>query len=69
MTELKIKNGIMKSVFITFDQAFYERILALLDRQKLFVDSVIGSKLQGRGSVKENRIMAVTRGPVCARPL
>ena len=33
MTELKIKNGIMKSVFITFDQAFYERILALLDRQ------------------------------------
>ena len=23
----------MKSVFITFDQAFYERILALLDRQ------------------------------------
>ena len=23
----------MKSVFITFDQAFFERIMALLDRQ------------------------------------
>ena len=46
MTELKIKNGIMKSVFITFDQAFYERILALLDRQNCR-DSVIGSSCRG----------------------
>ena len=41
MTELKIKNGIMKSVFITFDQAFYERIL------RIVVDSVIGSSCRG----------------------
>lgn len=58
----------MKSVFITFDQAFYERILALLDRQNCRGFSY-WQQLQGRGSVKENRIMAVTRGPVCARLL
>ena len=34
----------MKSVFITFDQAFYERILALLDRQNC---RVIGSSCRG----------------------
>ena len=51
MTELKIKNGIMKSVFITFDQAFYERILALLDRQNCRGFSY-WQQLQGRGSVK-----------------
>ena len=50
MTELKIKNGIMKSVFITFDQAFYERILALLDRQNCRGFSY-WQQLQGRGSV------------------
>ena len=49
----------MKSVFITFDQAFYERILALLDRQNC----------RGFSYWQENRIMAVTRGPVCARLL
>ena len=69
MTELKIKNGIMKSVFITFDQAFYERILALLDRQNCRGFSY-WQQLQGaRLCKKENRIMAVTRGPVCARLL
>ena len=51
MTELKIKNGIMKSVFITFDQAFYERILALLDRQNCRGFSY-WQQLQVRGSVK-----------------
>ena len=50
MTELKIKNGIMKSVFITFDQAFYERILAWLDRQNCRGFSY-WQQLQGRGSV------------------
>ena len=64
MTELKIKNGIMKSVFITFDQAFYERILALLDRQNCRGFSY-WQQLQGRGSVKGEPHY----GPVCARPL
>ena len=41
----------MKSVFITFDQAFYERILALLDRQNCRGFSY-WQQLQGRGSVK-----------------
>ena len=41
----------MKSVFITFDQAFYERILALLDRQNGRGFSY-WQQLQGRGSVK-----------------
>ena len=36
----------MKSVFITFDQAFYERILALLDRQNSRGFS-IGSSCKG----------------------
>jgi len=65
----------MKSVFITFDQAFYERILALLDRQNCRGFSY-WQQLQGRGSVKGEPhygrpadSMAVTRGPVCARPL
>lgn len=44
MTELKIKNGIMKSVFITFDQAFYERIRWTV---RIVVDSVIGSSCRG----------------------
>ena len=42
---------IIKSVFITFDQAFYERILALLDRQNCRGFSY-WQQLQGRGSVK-----------------
>ena len=58
----------MKSVFITFDQAFYERILALLDRQNCRGFSY-WQQLQGRGSVKGEPHMAVTRGPVCARLL
>ena len=41
----------MKSVFITFDQAFYERILALLDRQNCRGFSY-WQQVQGRGSVK-----------------
>ena len=41
MTELKIKNGIMKSVFITFDQAFYERILAHNLLQVIFLNAVV----------------------------
>ena len=68
MTELKIKNGIMKSVFITFDQAFYERILALLDRQNCRGFSY-WQQLQGRGSVKGEPHYGSHAWPVCARPL
>ena len=39
----------MKSVFITFDQAFYERIMALLDRQNCRGFSY-WQQVQGRGS-------------------
>ena len=39
----------MKSVFITFDQAFYERIMALLDRQGCRGFSY-WQQVQGRGS-------------------
>ena len=53
----------MKSVFITFDQAFFERIMALLDRQGCRGFSY-WQQVQGRGS--KTGIMAVTHGPVCA---
>ncbi len=39
----------MKSVLITFDQAFYERIIALLDRQSCRGFTYL-DKVQGRGS-------------------
>ena len=39
----------MKSVFITFDQAFFERIMALLDRQGCRGFSY-WQQVQGRGS-------------------
>lgn len=39
----------MKSVFITFDQAFYERIMALLDRHNCRGFSYF-HQVQGRGS-------------------
>ena len=38
----------MKSVFITFDQAFFERIMALLDRQGCRGFSY-WQQVQGRG--------------------
>ncbi len=41
----------MKSVFITFDQAFYERIITLLDRMNCRGFSY-WEQVQGRGSVK-----------------
>ena len=41
----------MKSVFITFDQAFFERIMALLDRHNCRGFSYL-QQVQGRGSVK-----------------
>lgn len=40
---------IMKSVFITFDQAFYERIIALLDRLNCRGYSYF-QQVQGRGT-------------------
>ncbi len=39
----------MKSVFITFDQAYYERILAVLDRQGCRGFTYF-QQVQGRGS-------------------
>ncbi|NDV60489.1 PG0541 family transporter-associated protein [Bacteroides sp. 519] len=39
----------MKSVLITFDQAYYERIIALLDRMNCRGFTLI-DKVQGRGS-------------------
>jgi len=39
----------MKSVFITFDQAFYERIMTLLDRQNCRGFSYF-QQVQGRGT-------------------
>ena len=41
----------MKSVFITFDQAYFERIMALLDRHNCRGFSY-WQQVQGRGSVK-----------------
>ena len=55
----------MKSVFITFDQAFFERIMALLDRQGCRGFSYC-SKCRDVAARRESRIMAVTHGPVCA---
>ena len=46
MTELKIKNGIMKSVFITFDQAF-TNVFWRCWTVRIVVDSVIGSSCRG----------------------
>ena len=54
----------MKSVFITFDQAFFERIMALLDRQGCRGFSY-WQQVQGRGS-KTSRTMEAMHGPVCA---
>lgn len=39
----------MKSILITFDQAFYERIMALLDRQNCRGFSYL-PQVQGRGT-------------------
>lgn len=55
----------MKSVFITFDQAFFERIMALLDRQGCRGFSY-WQQVQGRGSKTASRTMGVRHGPVCA---
>ena len=49
----------MKSVLITFDQAYYERIMALLDRLGCRGFTYL-EKVQGRGS-------EAMLGQVCAR--
>lgn len=41
----------MKSILITFDQAFFERIIALLDRMNCR-GFTYWERVQGRGSVK-----------------
>ena len=50
----------MKSVLITFDQAYYERIMALLDRLNCRGFTYL-EKVQGRGT------SAAMPGPVCVR--
>lgn len=57
----------MKSVLITFDQAYYERIMSLLDRLGCRGFTYL-EKVQGRGSKTATRISEVTPGLVCARP-
>lgn len=55
----------MKSVFITFDQAFFERIMALLDRHNCRGFSY-WQQVQGRGSKTGNRTMATMPGSMCS---
>lgn len=57
----------MKSVLITFDQAYYERIIALLDRLGCRGFTYL-ERVQGRGSKTVIRISAATPGLVCVRP-
>ena len=45
----------MKSVLITFDQAYYERIMALLDRLGCRGFTYL-EKVQGRGSKEDNKV-------------
>ena len=57
----------MKSVFITFDQAFYERILALLDRQNLswiqLLAAVAGARLcKRRTALWQSRVAQYVLG-------
>ncbi len=56
----------MKSVLITFDQAYYERIMALLDRLGCRGFTYL-EKVQGRGSKTGDRTSAAMPGPVCVR--
>ena len=57
----------MKSVFITFDQAFFERIMALLATTA--VASAIGSRYRGVVPSRVSRITAAMPGPACVVPL
>ena len=56
----------MKSVLITFDQAYYERIMALLDRLGCRGFTYL-EKVQGRGSKTVTHILEAMHGLVCVR--
>ena len=59
----------MKSVFITFDQAFYERIFGICSTVKTVVGSAIGSKYRDVEVSRASLITAVMHGRVCVRLL
>lgn len=56
----------MKSVLITFDQAYYERIIALLDRLNCRGFTYL-ERVQGRGSKTGEPHFGSMHGPVCVR--
>lgn len=56
----------MKSVLITFDQAYYERIMALLDRLGCRGFTYL-EKVQGRGSKTGDPHLEAMHGLVCVR--
>ena len=56
----------MKSVLITFDQAYYERIMALLDRLNCRGFTYL-EKVQGRGSKTGDPHFGSHACPVCVR--
>ena len=56
----------MKSVLITFDQAYYERIMALLDRLGCRGFTYL-EKVQGRGSKTGDPHFGSMHGLVCVR--
>ena len=58
----------MKSVLITFDQAYYERIMSLLDRLGCRGFTYL-RKCRDVVRRRATRISEVTPGLVCARPL
>lgn len=58
----------MKSVFITFDQAYYEQIIGTLDRLNCRGFSYF-EQVKGRGAKPANRISGVMHGLLCVRPL
>ena len=57
----------MKSVLITFDQAYYERIIALLDRLNCRGFTYL-ERVQGRGSKTGEPHFGSHACPVCVRP-
>ena len=57
----------MKSILITFDQAYYERIIALLDRMNCRGFTYL-DRVQGRGSKTGEPHYGSMHGPVCVPP-
>lgn len=52
----------MKSIFIAFDQAYYERIVDMLEKTNCR-GFTAWQEVQGRGTKTESHIMALTHGP------